>query len=66
MPDSKKAKDKAQTEETAQAPAEETPRVVQGEKGAATEAPTSPSPGQATLSKARLAGLRRRLKAKYH
>lgn len=66
MPDSKKAKDKAQTEETEQASAEEAPRVEQGEKGGATEAPASPPPGGVTLSKARLEGLRRRLKAKYH
>ena len=66
MPDSKKAKDTAQTEETAQATAEEASRGEQGEKGAVTEAPTSPSPGQVTLSKARLEELRRRLKAKYH
>lgn len=66
MPDSKKAKDKTPTEETAQTSTEEVPRGEQGEKGAAAEAPASPSPGRVTLSKARLEGLRRRLKTKYH
>jgi hypothetical protein len=64
MPDSKKVKGQAQSEETVQVSVEGASQGEEGEKGAASETPTSP-PGRATLSKARLEGLRRRLKAKY-
>jgi hypothetical protein len=66
MPDSKKAKDKAQTEETAQSQAEEISQGEEVKEDAANQAPASPLPGQVTLSKAHLERLRRRLKAQYH
>lgn len=66
MPDSKKAKDKTPTEETAQTSAEEKPQGEEVKEGATAEASASPTPGQVSLSKVDLERLRRRLKAKYH